>query len=151
MISRGFILLLLTFQIANVEAFDVCDKHGFEKADLGWVRTVSVNQKVYVDFKVNIDELEENGIAASPDIAPVLAKDAASNAYYKLYESVMPPASGKLDLIYTGTQTYLSTCWLKKTFGFRTPLSTFQWAEPNSSDDYLPAIKDLLKRKQLID
>ena len=152
MISRIFILVLLAFQIVSAEAFDVCDKHGFEKAELGWIRSVSVNQKVYVDFKVNIDELGENGIAASPDIAPALAKDAASNAYYKLYKSVMPPASEKLDLIYSGTQAYLSTCWLKKTYGFRTPLSTFQWAEPSSSDDdYLPAIKDLLKRKQLID
>ena len=84
MISRIFILVLLAFQIVSAEAFDVCDKHGFEKVELGWIRSVSVNQKVYVDFKVNIDELGENGIAASPDIAPALAKDAASNAYYKL-------------------------------------------------------------------
>lgn len=153
MISRGFILGLLVFQISSAEAFDVCDKHGFDKVEIGWIRTVSANQKIYVDFKVNIDELEDNGLVATPDIAPSLAKDAASTAYYRLYKSVSPPPFINADLVYKNTEAFASTCWLKKTYGFRTPLATFQWVEPSSSDeiDLLPPVKELLRRKHLIE
>jgi hypothetical protein len=152
MIFRIIIVMLFTFEIANADAFDVCDKHGFDKSNIGWIRTVSLNQQTYVDFKVNIDELNDQGISVPLDIAYALAKDAASNAYFNLYKGLRPPESDNHDLIYSDTQAFSSSCWLKKTYGFRTPLSNFKWVSLSSSDDdeFLPAIKDLLRRKQLI-
>lgn len=152
MISRRLILVFLMLPITNASAFDACDRNGFEKVEIGWIRSVSVNHKIYVDFKVNIDELEENGLGVSSDVAPALAKDAASTAYYRLYKSVNPPSSSNVDLVYMNTESFLSSCWLKKTYGFRTPLSTFQWVETNVGDgnDHLPPVRELLKRKQLI-
>lgn len=152
MISKWGIVGLLAFHVTTAQAFDVCDKEGFKSADIGWIRTISVGEKVYVDFKVNTDELSENGLEATNDVAPSLAKDAASAAYYKLFKSMFVPDFDESDLVYGKTEAFLSTCWLKKTYGYRTPLSTFHWVQTSPENaNYLPPIREFLKKKQLID
>lgn len=152
MIFKQAIAILILSLASGAFAFDVCDTNGFEKTEIGWIRTVSVNENIFIDFKVNKDELEQDGLPAAPDIATALSKDLASNAYYRLYKSVNPPPYSNADLSYSKTELFVGNCWLKNTYGFRTPLSTFQWSEADSSSgsDMLPAVRDFLKRKQLI-
>ena len=152
MIFKKAISILILSQASGAFGFDVCDANGFEKKDIGWIRTVSVYKNIFIDFKVNKDEMEQDGLAVTSDISLVLAKDMASNAYYRLYKSVNPPPYSNADLIYSKTEMFVGNCWLKKTYGFRTPLSTFHWSDAGSSsdNDMLPAVKDLLRRKNLI-
>ena len=139
-------------QASTTFAFDVCDTNGFERSEIGWVRSVSINKIFFIDFKVNKDELEEDGLPTTPDLQATLAKDLASNAYYRLYKSVNPPTYSDAVLTYSNTETFVGNCWLKKTYVFRTPLNTFHWSkvDSNSDADMLPAVRDLLKRKHLI-
>lgn len=153
MIFKKFLICLILSQTSNAFAFDVCDSDGFKKTDIGWIRSVKSNKDIYIEFKVSKEELEKDGALETNGIASSLARDAASNAYYKIFKSVNPPPYINSDLVYKNTESFVSTCWLKKFYGYRTLLSNFQWVEssPQSDEDMLPAVKDLLRRKQLIE
>ncbi len=127
----------LIFAIAllspNIMAFDVCDHKGFERSQRGWIRKINQGDKVYVDFKINIDELNELELPVTQDIAPLLAREAAGQSYYNFFRLINPPLSQDVDLIFGNTEAFVRSCWSKQTFGYRTPLRTFKWSERSSN------------------
>lgn len=111
---------------------------------------MTINKNIFIDFKVNKDDLEQDGLNVSRDFGAVLAKDLASNAYYRFYTLVSPPPFSNADLIYSNSQLYIGDCWSKRVYGVRTPLNTFNWSRSDSDADMLPAVRGFLQKKQLI-
>lgn len=87
------------------------------------------------------------------DIAPVIAKDSASNAYYNFIKSIMPPPYESADLQFSSTESFSAICHSKKTYGYRTPLASFKWVKKGSesNEELLPTVKEFLRKKHLID
>lgn len=151
MISRALAILTMAYS-SLLYAFDVCDQHGFEKFGGGWIRSISNSKGTYVDFKVNLIELENEGVDVGIDVAPSLAKDRASNAYYKFFKSISPPPFEGADLEFSSTESFSAICRFTRTFGYRTPLNSFKWVEKagESEVEMLPAVKDFVRKRHFI-
>lgn len=89
---------------------------------------MSNGHDVFVDFKISVKELREGeDVDFSDDLAPVLARDAASTAYYKYFQKINPSPVINADLSFSGTESTVDRCFFTKTFGYRTPLNSFKW------------------------
>jgi len=123
------ICIIFLFFLHSASAFNVCESSGFKKFESGWIRTIKINGGSFLDYKVKIEDVFEEWGSVDDSTAATLARDFAFKAFYKYYLELRPTIYPNTDLVLQKTETFVDNCWFRKTFGFRTELSSLKWTK----------------------
>jgi len=150
--SLAVMLLAAGCSLAARAAIDACDAQGYRNLKIGAIRDFREDGNAYFDFRVGKDNLGDDGAPTTDNVAYSEARDSAVHAFAEAFRTIAPAPAPDADLEYSHIESASARCQLSRFFAFRVPVRSMHWKaeRPGGTDGMLPAVKDLLRQKSLV-